>query len=301
MKNLVYNKEGKWYAFTINNKIVVPDDRVYATLIVFQISVATFLLNFFKIPLHSLLLSYEKMDFYAVIGILEAILKLMIVFLISVLSKDKLILYALLLFITALMCFAITLIYCKIKFPEYKYRFEIDIPRFKKLFSFTGWSFVGGSSVVFVQQGNNIIMNLFSGLVANASYGIATQVRTAVYSFVSSFQSAFQPQIFKQYANREYKSLQNLIDRTSIYSYYLLLIISLPLILNIEWVLRLWLGEVPLYAGLFCTLFLINSLVDSCQSPLWMLINATGEIRNYSIFSSVILLLCLPIGYILVE
>ena len=160
---------------------------------------------------------------------------------------------------------------------------------------------LSGGSVLVTQSGNNILLNLFSGVAVNAAFGIASQVSAAIYGFVSNFQMAFRPQIVKLYAEKRIEEQTLLINRASLFSYYLLLIISVPFIINADVVLGLWLKEVPRYAVEFCQWMLAYSLIDAIQAPLWMAIGATGNIKVYSIWSSCLAVCSLPATWILLS
>lgn len=168
---------------------------------------------------------------------------------------------------------------------------------YKKLVSFSGWSLFGGLANMGASQGINILMNLFYGVTINAAMGIANQVNAAVYSFVSNFQTAFNPQIVKSYASGNKPYFISLIINTSKYSYYLLLVLSLPLYICCEECLSLWLTEVPKHTISFCRLMIIFSLLDAIQGPLWVSVQAIGKIKNYQIFMSFMILMNLPISY----
>ena len=289
---------GLWFVVTQLN---IPEGREFAMFWVYQFSVATFVTNIIRVPYNASVISYEKMSFYAYLSIADVFFNLGIAFLVVYGSFDKLILYAGLKFLITLFCLFANYIYCKRKFNCCSYHLFWDKSLFNKLMSFSGWSMLGGGSVLVTQSGSNILINIFCGVAVNAAYGIANHVSSIIYGFVSNFQLAFQPQIVKLYAEGNFEEQFRLINRASLFSYYLLLIICIPFIINADVILRLWLEHVPLFTSEFCIWMLIYSLVDAIQAPLWMAIGATGKIKNYSIWSSAISILNLPIAYIVLS
>lgn len=294
---IVFETLGLWF---LNNQMNIPEQRMYATHWVFQFSILTFILNIFRVPYNACIISFEKMSIYAYLSIVEVLMSLGIVYLLMIgLSIDKLILYAGLKCLVSLILWIVSYIYCKCSFCCCDYKVFWDEKLFKKLFSFSGWSMFGAGSVIVNQNGTNILLNIFNGVAVNAAYGISSQVSNAVYGFVSNFQIAFQPQIIKLYAAGKREEQIQLVNRASIMSYYLLLLISVPFILNSDIVFELWLKDVPEYSIAFCQWMLAYSMIDAIQAPLWMLISASGNIKFYSIWSSALAILNLPIAWVL--
>ena len=288
---------GLWF---VHNKLNIPIERIYAAEWVYQFSIATFVVNMLQSPYYAAIISHEKMSFYAYISIFDVVLKLLVVYLLLLGNFDKLILYSFLLFIVAVIHLLILLVYTKKKLLLY-FSLSLDKTYFKKILGFSGWTMLNGGSVAVAYQGGNILLNMFFGVAANAAFGIANQVSNAVYGFVGNFQGAFQPQIVKLYAAGLKDELTRLINRSSIISYYLLFIIFVPLTININYILSLWLGVVPDYAANFCILLLLYFLLDALQAPLWMLIGATGEMKVYTIWSALITFLNLPLAWLLLN
>src|SRR5690554_3558665 len=218
---------GLWY---INYKMIFPQDRLFAVNIVYQFSILTFLLNIIQVPYNALIIARERMNIYAYVSILEAGLKLAIVFLL-VLGTDKLILYAILTFVVALIIRLIYQVYCRRQFQESRYKFEYNKAYYKELISYSGWNLFGNIAAVAKGQGVNIVLNLFFGTVVNAAYGITNQVYSAVNMFVSNFQLALNPQIIKNYSQGNLEQSHYLILQGSKFSFYLLLIIVTPILL----------------------------------------------------------------------
>ncbi len=288
---------GLWF---ITAKLNIPSNRLNAALWVYQFSVITFMLNLFQAPFQAAVVSYEKFSFYAVYSIVDVVLKLIIAFLIVAYDGDKLICYGILVSILSIVSLVAIAFYTnvKLKVPYYT---KLDHNVFKSIFSYSGWTMMNSSTVVVAQQGGNILLNIFNGVIANGAYGIANQVSAAVNGFVSNFQSAFNPQIVKSFAAKEYDGMFRLINRSCLFSFYLLFIITIPFFIQCDYLLGLWLGEIPAYAAGFCQLMLIYFLIDASQAPLWMLIYATGEVKVYQIWSGVITILNIPIAALLLN
>lgn len=287
---------GLWY---INYIMVYPIERVLAVNIVFQFSLLTLLLNIIQVPYNALLLAREHMHIYAYVSVLEASLKLLLAFSLFWFYTDKLILYSGLTFCVGLIIRSIYKYYCKRNFIESKYRFENNRKYFAELISFSGWNLFGTMSLVFKNQGVNVVLNLFFGTIINASYGIAMQVQGAVTQFVSNFQTALNPQIIQNYAADKKKRSLKLIFTGSKFSFFIMLFIVVPIIYNINFILTIWLGRVPEYTNIFIQLALISVLIDSISGPLMVGIQASGKIKFYQIIVGAVNLISLPIIYIL--
>ncbi|MDM1503179.1 lipopolysaccharide biosynthesis protein [Myroides marinus] len=285
---------GLWY---INYKMVFPNDRVYAVNMVYQFSVLTFLLGIIQVPYNALIIARERMNIYAYVSILEAGLKLAIVFLL-VLGEDKLILYSILTFIVAFIIRLVYQIYCRKQFQESRYKFEYDRTYFYELLAYSGWNLFGNFAAVARNQGVNMVLNLFFGTIVNAAYGITMQVQGAVQMFVSNFQMAVNPQIIKTYATGNLNEMRKLVFQSSRFSYYLLLILIAPLILHTNSILELWLGIVPESTVVFVQLVLIGLLLDSLSGSLMIAVQATGKVKWYQIILGTFIFLNLPISYL---
>ena len=289
---------GLWFLLTQMN---IPDGRMNAAVWCYQFSILTTCVQIIRVPYNACIIAYERMSFYAYISILEVILKLLIVFLLSIDGLDKLILYSILMFlVTVAVCYAYKIV-CNRNFNISRYSFFWDKILYKKLMSFSGWSLFGSAANVGAQQGLNILLNIFCGVAVNAAMGIATQVSSAVYSFVSNFQTAFNPQIVKSYAAGEKDYFVELVFKGSKYSYFLLFIIALPVYVCCRECLEIWLVNVPEHAVSFCKLMILFLLLDAIQGPLWMSVQATGKIRNYQLLMSLLILMNLPLSYLFLK
>ena len=274
---------GLWF---INTQLNIPANRMLAANWVYQFSILTFIVNLIRIPYNASIIAYENMSFYAYISIIESILKLLIVYVLCISPSDKLILYAILLCGVAIICTFIYKIYCCKKFLTCNYTYFWDKKLYWQLMRFSGWTMLGGISNVSAQQGGNILLNMYNGVVSNAAFGIANQVSYAVYAFSSNFQIAFNPQITKLHAVGDSLHLNNLVNKASLFSYYLMLLFAVPFMINTEIILKLWLKNVPEYTVGFCQLMVVYQLIDAFQAPLNTLIFSTGKIKNYNIWLS---------------
>ncbi|MBE9469364.1 MAG: oligosaccharide flippase family protein [Bacteroidetes bacterium] len=292
---IILESFGLWF---FNSKINIPIDRMPAARWVYQFSVLSCCVSMLRVPYQASIISYEKMSFYAYISIVEVILKLGIVYSLLVINMDKLIAYSILVFIVTILINICYIIYCTKKFSSCHYKYFTDKKLFFKLISFSGWSMFGSMANAGANQGVSIIINIFFGVTMNAAFGIANQVRSAIYMFVSNFQTAFNPQIVKSYAANDKQNYESLVFRASRFSYFLLFIIALPVILCCQSILGIWLKEVPLHSANFVQLFLIFLLIDALSAPLWISVQATGKIKNYQLIISSEIALNLPIIYL---
>ena len=289
---------GIWF---LNVKMNIPEMRMEAANWVFQFSILTFAINLISVPYNASIIAHEKMSAFAYISILEAIGKLAIAYLIVVSPMDKLIFYAILMCIVALIVRFTYGNYCKRHFSECTYHFIWDKQLLKQMFGFAGWNFIGAASAVLRDQGGNVVINLFCGPTVNAARGIAFQVNTAVNQFVTNFMTALNPQITKSYAagNKEY--MMTLIFQGARLSFYMLLLLSLPILVNTHYILELWLKIVPEHAVLFVQLVLIFAMSESISHPLITAMLATGKIRNYQLIVGGLQMMNLPISYLLLR
>lgn len=289
---------GLWY---INCKMVFPIERMFAVNFVFQFSIFTSLLGIIQVPYNALIIAHERMSIYSYVGIVEVVLKLLIVFILVYLDSDKLITYSVLTFVVALSIRLFYQWYCRKHFNESHYLFYYDKVYYKELISYSSWSLLGGMSFLSKEQGSNVLLNFFFGTLVNAAYGIMSIVKNMITSFISSFQLASNPQIIKYYANNELKEMFHLIHQTSKFSFYLSLIIILPLYINIDFILKIWIVTIPPSTENLIRLSLLCVLVDSISGPILVGVTATGKVRWYHIIVSGLNLLNLPISYVLLK
>ncbi|WP_262488082.1 MATE family efflux transporter [Epilithonimonas hungarica] len=283
---------GLWF---LNFNLKIPAGRIVAANWVYQFSIFAFILEIIQVPYNALLFAREHMNVYAYISILEAILKLIIVFLLLKTDTDKLILYSLLTFCVVFVIRLIYKIYCKKHFKESRYKFYFDKAYYKELMSYSGWNLFGNIANVARGQGSNILLNMFFGPIANTAYSLAIMVQGIIGSFVGNFQVAINPQITKSYAKGELATSLNLIYKSSKFSFFAMFIIAVPFLYNINYIMHLWLKTVPPYTIEFLKLTLIYSLVETISNPLMVGAQATGKIKWYQIIIGSFIFLTLPI------
>lgn len=288
---------GLWF---LNTHMTIPANRLYAANWVFHASVLTFVINLLSVPFSASIVSHERMSAFAYIGILDVVLRLLIVLFIaySGLGFDRLIVYALLLVGVVCIMQAIYWRYCTRHFLECQLKLSFDVDYWKEMSSFAGWNFIGCTAGLLKEQGVNLLLNLFVGPVLNAARGIALSVNTAVGSFVGNFMTALSPQITKSYAAGEYVFMMSLVERGSRFSFYILFLLALPILFETEFMLTLWLNDFPEHTVNFVRLILLLSLSDVLSNTLITLQNATGKIRNYQIAVGGALMLNFPISYL---
>lgn len=289
---------GMWF---VNTQLNIPQDRVYAAQWVYQFTLLQFVINLLRVPYNASIIAYERMNFYAYISLIEVIIKLLVVYLLYITSYDKLIFYSFLYTIIPLSITVIYKWYCNRNFETTKYRVIWDKVAFKEMFCFSGWSLFGSLANLAAHQGLNILINIFYGVTVNAAAGIANQISTNVYQFISNFQTAFQPQIIKTYAAKELEHFNKLIFQTSKFSYFMVLVLVLPILFTIDGILDIWLKAVPEYTAIFCRLILVYFSIEAITAPLWMSVQATGKIRNYQILMASLIFLNFPIAYIVLK
>lgn len=286
---------GIWF---VNNKMVIAPDRLYAANWVFQFSVFTFCSNLLTVPYNAAIIAHERMKAFAYVSIFEGIARLAISYAVMISPIDTLIFYAALI---CLLQFSIQMMYvsyCKRHFEECTYHFVYDKPMLKEIFSYSGWNFIGTASATLRNQGGNILINLFFGPAVNAARAVANQVLQAVDGFAQNFMMAIKPQITQNYASGNYEYMMTLVFKGSRMTYYLLYTLSLPILLNTEYLLDLWLEEVPDHAVLFVQLTLIFTMLEHISGTLITAQLATGKIRNYQLVVGGLQMLNLPISYI---
>lgn len=271
----------------VNHWIVIPEERLVAALWVYHLAVVTFCVHLVRIPYDAAIIAHEDMSVYAYMSILEVVLKLLVVFTLLKISSDKLIAYSILIAFVAIILFLLYRGYTKKTYREYKFRWLWDKEDSMKILSFSGWTLLGSSANTATQQGVSILLNNYVGLIANAALGFANQVNAALGQFVNSFTTAFNPQIIKLYAQHNYTELHILMNRASKFSFVLGYLVALPLIVNMEFILKLWLVDVPQYTTEFCQMLLVCSVIDATTGVYNTAITASGKIKKYQIGISI--------------
>jgi O-antigen/teichoic acid export membrane protein len=273
----------------------VDPSKLSAAHIVYQFSLFSIVAKTVTVPYHASIIANERMNVYAWLSIMEGLLQLAVVFILQRLTDNKLVMYALMMFMTVLIVQLCYRIYGTRHFKECKFRKNWDRGTIRDVFSYSGWSLMGSFSSMATDQGVNMVLNSFFGVVVNAARGIAFQVSGAVTSLSGNFQQALNPQIVKTYAEEERESMHGLIMNGTRFCFYLLLVLSVPVLFNMHALLALWLGEVPAYTEIFCKLILINSLIYALSNTLHTGAMATGNIKKYQIVIATINLLNIPL------
>lgn len=289
---IVAETAGLWFVL---NKLNIPADRMDAAVFMYHCTVFMFVINMLMVPFHSDIIAHEKMSIYAYFSIIDAILKLAVVYLLTIIPFDKLKVYALLHVAVNLLNISFYVIYCYRKFPESHISRVWDKTLLKQLLSFSGWILIGSSTNVLSTQGINMLINIFFSPIYNAARGVAIQVYGAVSSLAGNFLVAVQPQIVQSYASDDVQHSYKLIFSSSKLSAYLTFIVALPIMLNADYVLNLWLVKVPDMTPLFVNLVIIDFIITTAYAPIFNNAQAANKIRNYEIVVSIgfVLIFCL--------
>lgn len=285
--------------YYLNNYINLPSGRLFAANCVYQLSILTTVLRIIRAPFTASVVSYERMTVFAIVGIVNVILKLLIVYLLLISPIDKLISYSILSTCVSLCITLFYFYYNQKNFPLCKINRRIDKLLLKQMLSFSGWSLLGSVAVLATYQGCDLVINYFHGVVVNAALSIANQVYAATTSFTGNFQTAFRPQITKIYARGDLQPFLDLVFKTTRYSFFLVIICATPLYFECAGLLRIWLNEYPNYTIDFCRYLILLCVIDAVAAPLAIAINATGIIKKYQIIISSIIILNLPLSIII--
>lgn len=275
---------GLWFLY---NKLSIPIERFEAANWVFQFSILTFVVNLLTVPYQATIIAHERMSAYAYLSIGEVLLKLSVVFVLQIILIDKLILYAILMFSVTGLISLVYAVYCMFHFSETRLRFIWDNRLIKGLFMFSGWMLLGTTSQMANVQGVNMLINIFFGPALNAARAIAMQIYVAINSFSASFLTAVRPQIVKSYAKGDIDYTYSLVYGTTKMSYFLLLLLVIPIFYNADFILILWLKKVPEYTLCFTKLVLIDLLILSFCNPIAYISQASGKIKTYQIAISI--------------
>lgn len=274
---------GLWF---VNNKLVIPDDRFDSAIIVYHISVFTSLISITQVPYTSLIMAHERMGIYAVISIIEAVGKLLAVYLLFISQYDKLIIYALLIFIVQALTSLSYVICCKNLFSESHLNLFFDKAIFKSLMSFSGWNIIANLTETLKMQGYLVLLNLFFQPYVVAAQTIGNQVAGAMMQFISNFRNAINPQIIKLYAIGEFEESKRLTMFTTVLVYDLVLLLGLPTIFVLDKIMNLWLVEVPPYAVLFTQYIIAQRILSTFDASFYIPMMAAGKIKTNSIIAS---------------
>lgn len=286
---------GVWF---LNNKMIIPEDRLNSANWVLQLSIFSFAVNLISVPYNAAIIAHEKMSAFAYISIFEVVMKLLICYYLFISPIDKLVTFSVLLFVLSISLRLIYGMYCKKHFEECHYNLILDKKLFKEIAGFAGWSSFTLVAYSLYNSGLNILLNLFFGPVVNAARGIAVQVQNAVQGFSRNFQTAINPQIIKSYAEGDLQRVYSLIFIGSKFSFFLVFFLSLPIILEADIILSIWLKDVPEHTVAFVRLILVIVTIDSIGGPLYCAQQATGKIRNFQLITGILMLMILPVSYI---
>lgn len=281
--------------------LTFDESRTLAVMIVFWFALISFMVNIFVVPFHAIIIAHEEMKVFAWVSVLDAFLKLGIVFLIQRLPYDPLIAYGTLAFLVSLLIALLYFGYVAIKYKEHRYQYKWDQPLFKKLVSFSGWTVWGNAASVFASQGTNILLNVFFGPVVNAAKSIGNQASSALNQFVTNLQLAINPQIIKSYSSNDQCYTNKLLNYGSKYNFFLIFTLALPILFRAEDVLNVWLVEPPKHATVFLQLILLNVIIESISRPLITAAQATGKIKLYQFVIGGILLLNVPLSLLVLN
>jgi O-antigen/teichoic acid export membrane protein len=295
---IVAEPVGLWF---LHHKLIIPPDRMIAANWVFQLSIVSLFILIISVPYNALIVAHERMKAFAMISIVEALGRLAIAYLLLIGTMDRLILYGLLMLVLQASIRFLYTFYCKKHFAESKYHYYWDWKLVKEMSAFASWTVIGNLAFICVTQGINVLLGMFFMPVVNAARGIAVQVQNAVVTFVRNFQTAINPQITKAYAAGNLSEMHSLLFRSSRFSFYLVMLPLLPILLETDIILDLWLTEVPDYTSTFIRLILIVSWVNCLANPLAVSMKATGRIKEYELYAASIKLLVLPVAFFLLK
>lgn len=282
----------------VRSKLVIPADRLFAAMCVYQFTVASFCLTLLGIIFNSLIIAHEEMNVYASLSIFEGGARLGIAYILSTVHADRLILYGFLMFLVTFALQLSYMLYCLRHYAECRFRFVWDKSLLKETNALVGWNIVGTAVYAVNDSGVNILLNLFFGPAVNAARALSFQVSGAIGNLATNFFTSVQPQMMKSYAAGDYTYLMTLFYNSSKYSFLLLWMLCLPLSFTCREVLGFWLVEVPEYADVFIFWVLACSLVNSLNNPVWTVALAVGRLKRYILVGSGVSLLIFPISYV---
>lgn len=289
---------GLWFMIT---QLQIPEARKVAAFWVYQFSIVSFVLSVISVPYNASIIAHEKMSAFAYISIIDAVLKLLIVYLLLVIPYDKLIVYAVLFCCIQVFDRIVYSVYCRKHFEETRNKLSFDKKLFKEIFTFAGWTMNGNLAVIGYTQGVNVLLNIFFGPAVNAARGIAVQVQNVTRQFCMNFQMALNPQLTKSYATGDYVHMHQLLKVSSKFSFYLMLLISLPLMLEAPFILKWWLGIVPEHTVSFLRLILCTGILFALSNPIITVVHATGRLKKFQLIEGSMLLSIVPIAYLLLK
>ena len=290
---------GAWYMHT---QMVIPAERMETAMWVFHFSVLSILFVILQIPYSAAIIAYERMDYYAYVSIFDVVAKLLIAYLLMTTNHDRLLLYGFFNLLVSIISFFLYLIYSKNQFKHLTFRFKYYKEYFRPMLSFSGWNIFGSFAYMIKGQGLNMLLNVFFGPVVNAARGISNMIMSAIQGFQGNIVVAFRPQLVQSYSSGEFSRVKNLFYSLSKISYLMLTILSIPIILELDYILNIWLDDViPDYTKSFTILVLVNMVISSLNTPVSQVVHATGRMKNYQIATSVVVCGILPVSWALLK
>lgn len=287
---------GLWY---LENKMVIHPERMLAAQWIFHFSVSSFFFIILQAPFTAAVLAHERMDFFAIVNVVDAILKLSIVFVTPLFNADNLIIYGALFALISIIDFALYFIYCRYNFEEIHFKRKFHKDLFMSMLGFSGWNIFGSLSGVMKDQGINIVLNSFFGTVVNAAMGIAAQVNSGLQSFVQNISVPVRPQVIQSYARGDIERTMSLTYSISKFSCLFLYFISLPILVEREFILNIWLrGNVPENSSTFVLIIVVTSFFSNLNQAVSGVVHASGRMRLYQIAGGMTGILTVPIAYI---
>jgi O-antigen/teichoic acid export membrane protein len=295
---LIAESLGIWF---LNNKLNIPKDQVIAVNVVYQFSILSLVLNMLTLPYNALIIAYEKMNIYAWMSIIEISFKLGSLFIISYYQSVEMELYSSFLLGISLLNLIMYRAYCKKNILASSYNFNWDKKLTKELVKFSGWNLWGSASLLLYEQGVNILLNIFYGPLINAARSISFQIGSAISTFSYNFQTAIKPQIIKSYAKNDYKGVDSIVTIGSKFTFYMLLVISLPVFIETNSIMKIWLKSVPEFSVIFTQVIILSVLIDSLSATFISIIHATGKIGFYQLVIGGLNTITLPLSYLFIK
>lgn len=289
---------GLWFIY---NELIIPPERLFAATCVYQFTIISLCFTLLGIVFNSAIIAHENMDVFSFFGIFEGIARLAIVYMLSIVGVDRLILYGFLMLLLTIMLQIIYVIYCSRHYEECKFRFVWDKTLLKETNEIVGWNMVGTAVYAVNDSGINILLNMFFGPVVNTARALSFQVSGAIGNFTTNFFTSVRPQIMKSYSAGDYEYMMTLFYNSSKYSFFLLWMFCLPMAFTCKELFGLWLVDVPEYADVFTLWVLVYSLINSLNNPIWTIALATGKLRRYILIGSGVFLLTFPFSYIVLK
>lgn len=285
---------GQWF---LQTKLVVPVAKQAMANAVFHIVIATSCISLLSVPFNSVIIAYERMNVFAYMAIVDVVIKLAIAYLIDLLPNNKLYWYAIMMLSVCVLMLFFYFLYVKLNFKTLRVNLRVDRKTYFAILGFSGWSLFGNLAYIGYTQGLNMLINMFFGPIANAARAISLQIEQSIRTFVTNFQTAINPQIIKKFASGEMDRMHALIFTSSKFSVYLLLFLALPVVLETDFILDIWLKQVPAHTTAFCRIMFMVITLETLSNAIGIGVVATGEIKKYHVIVGLILLSIVPISY----